>query len=123
MPFEISFLFFQKYNIRIQDGGQPLLISRSKPREIRSGMPEQVYLVPELCRQTGLSDAMRANFQLMRSLSVHTKIGPDMRIKKLLDFNRRLTQTKAVVDVSVSLNCLISHTETSVFPVCKQKLV
>ncbi|CAH2076435.1 unnamed protein product, partial [Iphiclides podalirius] len=89
--------YYKKYNIRIQDVGQPLLISRSKARDIRAGMPELVYLVPELCRQTGLSDSMRANFQLMRTLAVHTKIGPDMRIKKLLDFNRRLTQTKEVV--------------------------
>ncbi|XP_059049511.1 piwi-like protein Siwi isoform X2 [Achroia grisella] len=90
--------YYKKYNIRIQDPGQPMLISRSKPREIRAGMPELVYLVPELCRQTGLSDAMRANFQLMSALSNHTKIGPAIRIQKLLNFNRRLTQKKEVVE-------------------------
>ncbi|XP_039751696.1 piwi-like protein Siwi [Pararge aegeria] len=88
----------RKYNIRITDSKQPLLISRSKPRDIRAGMPELVYLVPELCRQTGLSDNMRADFHLMRSLDVHTKIGPAIRIQKLLNFNRRLTQTKEVVE-------------------------
>ncbi|XP_045768793.1 piwi-like protein Siwi [Maniola jurtina] len=88
----------KKYNINITDTKQPLLISRSKPRDIRAGMPELVYLVPELCRQTGLSDNMRADFQLMRSLDVHTKIGPSIRIQKLLNFNRRLTQTKEVVE-------------------------
>ncbi|CAK1545910.1 unnamed protein product [Leptosia nina] len=87
----------KKYNIRIHDMSQPLLISRSKPRDIRAGMPELVYLVPELCRQTGLSDEMRANFQLMRSMGTHTKIGPEQRIQKLLQFNRRLTQTKEIV--------------------------
>ncbi|XP_053601023.1 piwi-like protein Siwi isoform X2 [Plodia interpunctella] len=89
--------YYKKYNIRIQDSGQPLLISRSKPREIRAGMPELVFLVPELCRQTGLSDAMRADFRLMSALNVHTKIGPAVRIQKLLAFNRRLTQTPEVV--------------------------
>lgn len=64
-------------------------------------MPELVFLVPELCRQTGLSDAMRANFQLMRALDAHTKIGPDMRIKKLLSFNRRFTETQEVTQVCV----------------------
>lgn len=92
--------FLQKYNIRIQDQGQPLLISRSKARDIRAGMPELVFLVPELCRQTGLSDAMRADFHLMRALDVHTKIGPDMRIKKLLHFNKRFTGTPQVVQVT-----------------------
>lgn len=89
----------KKYNIRIQDAGQPLLISRSKPRDIRAGMPELVYLIPELCRQTGLTDEMRANFKLMRALDVHTKIGPDMRIQKLLNFNQRLTRCPEVVKV------------------------
>jgi aubergine len=93
----------QKYKIRIQDPGQPLLISRSKPRDVRAGMPAMVFLVPELCRQTGLSDAMRANFHLMRALDAHTKIGPDMRIKRLLNFNRRLTSTPEVVEVLLYL--------------------
>lgn len=77
-----------------------MLISRSKAREIRAGMPEFVYLVPELCRQTGLSDEMRADFRLMKALDAHTKIGPDTRIQKLLNFNRRLTQNKEVTNVS-----------------------
>ncbi|XP_013179609.1 PREDICTED: protein aubergine-like [Papilio xuthus] len=96
---DISYIdyYYKKYNIQISDLKQPLLISRSKARDIRAGMSEFVYLVPELCRMTGLSDAMRANFQLMKSLAVHTKIGPDVRIRKLLDFNKRFTQTNEVV--------------------------
>ncbi|XP_041985328.1 piwi-like protein Siwi [Aricia agestis] len=96
---DISYLdyYFKRYNIRIKDATQPLLVSRSKARDIRAGLPELVYLVPELCRQTGLADDMRANFQLMRALDKHTKIGPDVRIRKLLDFNRRFTQNKEVV--------------------------
>lgn len=90
----------QKYNLTIHDRDQPLLISRSKERDIRAGMPSLVYLVPEFCRQTGLSDEMRANFKLMRALDTYTKIGPDKRIQKLLSFNRRFTQNKEVVKVS-----------------------
>lgn len=83
---------------------QPLLIHRSKARDIRAGMPELVYLIPELCRQTGLTDEMRSNFQLMKTLAVHTKIGPDARIQRLLHFNRRLTQNKQVVEVRTLSN-------------------
>lgn len=90
--------YYKRYKIRIHDVGQPLLISRSSAREVRSGKPELVYLVPELCLQTGLSDEMRANFKLMRALDNHTKIGPSPRIKKLLDFNKRFTQKKEVVE-------------------------
>ncbi|GBP46102.1 Piwi-like protein Siwi [Eumeta japonica] len=60
-------------------------------------MPELLYLIPELCRQTGLSDEMRNNFQLMKALATHTKLGPDARIQKLMEFNRRLTGTPEVI--------------------------
>ncbi|XP_063893516.1 piwi-like protein Siwi isoform X1 [Helicoverpa armigera] len=99
----------KKYNIRIHDGGQPLLISRSKPRDIRAGMPELVFLVPELCRQTGLTDDMRANFKLMRALDNHTKIGPDVRIQKLLKFNQRLTSCREVVKEMGDWSLTLSH--------------
>ena len=39
------------------------LIQRS---EMRSGITGPVYLVPELCNMTGLSDEQRANFKLMQ---------------------------------------------------------
>lgn len=87
----------RKYQIQIRDMKQPLLISRAKPRELRAGMAELIYLVPELCRQTGLSDEMRTNFQLMKSLANHTKLGPDLRIQKLLAFNKRLQSTPVCV--------------------------
>ena len=61
----ISFLqyFRDRYNVTIKDKGQPMLVSRSKARDIRAGMPELIILVPELSRITGLSDEMRRDFQ------------------------------------------------------------
>lgn len=41
---------------------QPLLVSKN----IRNG--QEIYLVPEICEMTGLTDANRANFTLMRDL-------------------------------------------------------
>ncbi|XP_076274938.1 piwi-like protein Siwi isoform X1 [Rhynchophorus ferrugineus] len=54
---------------------QPMLLSRSKPRKIRVGMPEIVMLMPQLCTMTGLTEKQREKFQLMKSLSEHTLIG------------------------------------------------
>lgn len=79
-----------KYNKNITDKGQPLLISNAKARDIRAGMADYIALVPELCRSTGLNDDMRNNFQLMRAMGDYTRVGPDVRIRKLLEFNRRL---------------------------------
>lgn len=76
---------------------QPILISRSKPREIRAGMPETICLIPELCQLTGLSDRQRENFQLMRALADHTRIGPPQRIQKLQEFSRRMRSSPDVI--------------------------
>lgn len=89
--------YYKKYQVKIKDLGQPLLISRSKARDIRAGLPELVYLVPELCLQTGLSDEMLSDFRFMKSLSVYTKMGPAQRIKKLMDFNKKLHNTPEAV--------------------------
>lgn len=55
--------FKERYNIIIRDPRQPMLVSRSKPRDIRAGLPELIYLVPELVRATGITDDMRRNFK------------------------------------------------------------
>lgn len=94
------FFILQRYNLNIRDTRQPMLISRAKAREVRMGMPELVILVPELCRMTGLTDAQRQNFQLMRSLAEHTRVAPRARIDKLLKFCKRLyTQDKVVAEL------------------------
>lgn len=43
-----------KYRITIREKRQPLLITRARPRDRRSGKCELIYLVPELCRATGV---------------------------------------------------------------------
>jgi len=87
--------------VKIHDLNQPLLVSLTKARERRSGEPEFVYLVPELCRLTGLTDEMRGNFTLMRDLGEHTRINPQVRLKRLENFNQRLQREGAVSCVVV----------------------
>lgn len=60
-------------------------------------MSETISLIPELCRMTGLTDAQRQNFQLMRALAEHTRVAPRARIEKLINFCRRLTTQELVV--------------------------
>lgn len=61
----ITFLeYYQKrYNITIRDVNQPLLVVKSKARDIRGGESETIRLIPELCRSTGLTETMRSNFR------------------------------------------------------------
>ncbi|XP_055594938.1 protein aubergine [Uranotaenia lowii] len=87
-----SFLEYYKtkYNIRIRDPHQPMLLSRAKKRDLRAGGSELMALVPELCQMTGLTDQMRSDFRMMRAMADHTRLNPDRRIERLETFNRRL---------------------------------
>ncbi|XKL69438.1 hypothetical protein PGB90_007207 [Kerria lacca] len=88
----VSYLSYyeNRYSITIKDLKQPMLISRSNARDKRAGLPDLVYLVPELCLMTGITDDMRTNHQLMRAVATHTSVGPSNRVERLLEFNRRL---------------------------------
>lgn len=98
---KISFVeyFKQQYNIQIRDPKQPMLVSIPSLRMQRSGVSGPIMLVPELCRLTGITNDMRKDFNLMRAISDHTRIGADKRIERLQKFNTRLQETKESKDV------------------------
>ncbi|TNM90204.1 hypothetical protein fugu_004438 [Takifugu bimaculatus] len=78
----ISFRDYYKnqYGVEITDGNQALLVSHVK-RLGPSGSPPRgpAMLLPELCYLTGLTDKMRSDFNIMRDLSVHTRLTPEQR--------------------------------------------
>lgn len=87
---DISFrnYFKSQYGLDITDGNQVLLISTVKKKFGPSGGPPPgpAMLVPELCYLTGLTDKMRQDFSIMKDLSVHTKLNPEEREKRLNSF-------------------------------------
>lgn len=97
----VSFVdyFKQVYNITIRDPRQPMLVSVPSLRMQRAGVTGPIMLVPELCRLTGITDDMRRDFNLMRAIADHTRIGADKRIERLQRFNSRLQDTKESCDV------------------------
>ena len=87
-----------RYNRKISDVKQPLIISMPKVREVRSGVGGPIFLIPELCNMTGLSDEQRANFNLMKAMGEHTRQDPVKRSKTLLKFAERINGTKEIAD-------------------------
>jgi len=65
----VSYLDYykKKYGIKINVLDQPLLIHRDKKKN------QEIHLIPELCYLTGLTDEMRANFNLMKEMANITK--------------------------------------------------
>ncbi|XP_017884838.1 piwi-like protein Siwi [Ceratina calcarata] len=86
-----------KYQIKLRNQLQPLLVTKVKPKNRNSEEEQFVYLVPELCRATGMTDKMRENFQLMRAMAETTRVSPQARIDKLINFNRRLRGEPEVI--------------------------
>ncbi|XP_077302628.1 argonaute 3 [Arctopsyche grandis] len=88
-----TFLNYYKkaYGSEILDLKQPLLISRLN-RRIQKPTPQDfieeklIYLVPELCISTGLTDNMRQDFTLMKDLAQFMKITPNQRYQALKKF-------------------------------------
>ncbi|CAB1319687.1 unnamed protein product [Coregonus sp. 'balchen'] len=86
---EISFKDYYKaqYGLDITDGNQVLLISHMKKIGPSGGPPPgPAMLVPEFCYLTGLTDKMRADFNIMKDLSTHTRLTPEQREGRLNHF-------------------------------------
>ena len=58
---------------------------------MRAGQTGPIYLVPELCNMTGLSEEQRSNFQLMKALGTYTRQEPKKRMETLTKFSKRIT--------------------------------
>ncbi|GFO44194.1 piwi-like protein 1 [Plakobranchus ocellatus] len=82
----------QHWNVTINDMDQPLLLTKPTDKDVRRGDKENLYLVPELCTITGLSEQARSDFNVMRDLAVHTRIGPDKRVATLEKFLNQINK-------------------------------
>ncbi|RWS06115.1 piwi-like protein 1 [Dinothrombium tinctorium] len=94
----------ERYQIVIRDVNQPLLVAKSSIRDQLRAMrrtqeehtPRPVLLVPELCIMTGLSDKMRANMDLMKSMAEYTRPPPAQRVQTIRRFINELTRNQDV---------------------------
>ena len=104
----------------VTDEKQPLLISNPTKRDIRRGMTTPIKLLPEFCVITGLSDEIRQNFQIMKELAVHTRMGPQPRAQELSKFmvelNKNPDAAKQLTDWNLEFENNIMPIEARNFP-------
>ncbi|KAM7416297.1 hypothetical protein PAMA_018390 [Pampus argenteus] len=101
---EISFknYFKTQYGLDITDGNQVLLVSHVKRLGPSGGPPPgPAMLIPELCYLTGLTDKMRADFNIMKDLITHTRLTPEQREDRL---NRFVTNIQKNTDAQAELD-------------------
>ncbi|XP_046635666.1 piwi-like protein Siwi isoform X2 [Daphnia pulicaria] len=94
--------YYQKhYEVNIKDERQFLLVSRpsrNKPdnQQGASMRDDTVYLIPELCGMTGLTEEHRNNFKMMQAVGNITRVTPGRRVETLMKFRRRLAETPQI---------------------------
>lgn len=69
---------------------QPLLVSKNAKTD------KEIYLIPEICEMTGLTDANRANFGLMRDLGKVLHKSAQQRIQ---DVEKLITEMRQMPKV------------------------
>lgn len=72
----------KKYNKKVNPD-QPLLVYKDRKGEI-------IHLIPEYCYLTGLTEEMRANFQLMSKMAEITKGNPKIKVEESLSLLRSI---------------------------------
>jgi len=79
--------YLDQYKIDIRVQIQPLLINRQRRRLPQGGFKEDViFLIPELCYRTGITDEMRANDDLMKRMATITLGPPQERVMEIVKF-------------------------------------
>ncbi|KAF5284570.1 hypothetical protein FQR65_LT02396 [Abscondita terminalis] len=98
----ISYIQYYKsqYNIDIKDVAQPLLLNKqTRKGQNAEEVDRYICLVPELCYLTGLTDEMRADFKVMKDVSMYTRVTPNQRSNALRTFLDNIDNTPAAKQI------------------------
>ncbi|XP_026821095.1 piwi-like protein Ago3 isoform X2 [Rhopalosiphum maidis] len=93
---QVSYKDYYKkmYDIEIKNLNQPMIVTKAKKKDVNKKNATEdsdiCCLVPELCNLTGLTEAMKSDFKLMKALQNHTLVTPEVRQNAIIDFVNRI---------------------------------
>ncbi|CAF4232706.1 unnamed protein product [Rotaria magnacalcarata] len=104
----LFFLYLHKYDIKIKDEQQPLISVKASKLVAKGGPKKEdlglIFLIPESCSITDISDAMRQDFSLMKEMSVYTHIEPNNRYEQVTDFLNHIQRRNELNNCHISLD-------------------
>jgi PAZ domain./Piwi domain. len=117
----------EAYNIEIRDKSQPMLITRVKRKTRRGTNVEESHyiaaIVPELAFLTGLSDAMRNDFQVMKSIASFTRVDPNQKLQAISKYINNVNNNKETSELlkgwGLTLNKSMETLNARILPVEK----
>jgi len=86
----------KRYHLKVKNKSQPMLISRPTRRDVNRGDDKPIFLIPELCLMTGLSESMRNDDGVRQAIANKMRVAPDSRVQNLLKFRRRLQDNDGI---------------------------
>jgi aubergine-like protein len=88
---EISYVSYydEKYKFKVTDLDQPLLVNNPKKGKLKT-----IYLIPEFCLMTGLSDKQRKDFNFMRDVAKVIKPMPVERMNSSIQLAKLMKENK-----------------------------
>jgi len=85
--------YLERYKLNVRSNDAGLLVSVRKRKGV---VVKETMLIPELCHPTGVTEEMKANFQVMKALSLNTRLPPSKRVNEINYLvNNILQQEKA----------------------------
>lgn len=99
----------KNYNVEIENKDQFLVVSIRRKKQLNKEgkkivIEEEIHLVPELLKPTGLTDSMRADGFTMRELAKHTQIDPSVRDKRHQGIVKQINNTGNEMNLDVDPN-------------------
>lgn len=98
--------FFKQYNVKIEDKKQFLLVAKRRKTTVdKNGnkiqVVEDIHLVPELLKPTGMTDEMKNDFKCMRAIADYTQMTPSDRDLKQTDLAKQLNKTANEIGLEI----------------------
>jgi len=98
--------FLKQYKVNIQNKKQFLVVAKRRKKQINSKgqkelIIEDIHLVPELLKPTGMTDEMRADYRAMGSIGKHTQIPPHVRDKDQERLAIQLNKTENEIGLQI----------------------
>ncbi|CAG0881040.1 unnamed protein product [Cyprideis torosa] len=87
----------KKWRKNITNMTQPLLVTRPTKKDRRGGEQKSSLLIPELCLMTGISEAMRNDFNLKREMLKVTSLEPVRLGERYKGLIRKLSANQEVM--------------------------
>jgi aubergine-like protein len=72
-------------------------LSPPQAKDLRRGQSDVIYLVPEVCHLTGLSDQMRSDFKVMRDVGDVTRLDPNARVRDMEQLLQSMLSNEATM--------------------------